>query len=168
MITTLMFISKYEDYLWNLIPVMNSARTKICYVTFNKSGKYLKDYFSNNGLNKEIFFIDCNSGGSQNEFSGCEYMDSSNLEEIGSTILKRVEQGYNFIVIDSISNFLKQNPYLYDDNKRLREFIKYLSKNSAMKNGEVLFICREEDKTSEFVQGALDSFNIYKTSIGYL
>ena len=158
-----MFISPHEDYLKKLIPTMNASDKKICYVTFNKGYKYLKNYFPTNGLIKDLFFIDCVN--SEEQSPNCKYISNLNLKEIAKETIKTVKQGYNFVIIDSLSNLIEKNPELYDNKIILKKFIEDFSKIINKKEGELLFICEKKYKESGFIQGALNSFNVYKSSL---
>jgi len=164
-VLTLLFTKTSNDskYLVNLI---KKSKTKVCYVTLNKSCRSIFAILKKAHVKKDkVYFIDCISARIQTPkpVNNCKYISSPyDFDEIGSSITRAILQGHTFLIFDSLSNLLAYGPAVPAGVDILSRFISRFLPVLNKKNGEAVFVCKSVDKTNLVIAESLQIFNKIK------
>ena len=160
MVLTLQFISDKSDSIKEVSRILKKVgKKKVCYVTLNKSCGALQETF---GKKKNIVYIDGISStvGTPKAVKDCKYVNTPyHLKPIASEINKALKAGSSVIIFDSLSNFLSYGSSAPAGLNILINFIKSFSTELKKKKGDVIFLCKKEDKENFLIEETIPAFD---------
>jgi len=153
------FFSRDRDYLEKLPEIIKNDRRKIGYVTLNKTHSYVQSVLKSEHFENEVYFLDgiARTFYSSNEDNNCEFINPENLMQFLERIVKILKNGYNLIIIDSISDL-----YVHHPGPSIKNMLQDLFSMNDI-NGEIIALCYLENKDK--IQNILNLFNSSETKV---
>jgi KaiC/GvpD/RAD55 family RecA-like ATPase len=161
---TLVLVTREESYLNKIFELIKEHGKKVCYVTFNKTPDFILESAEEYNIPRDKFyFIDCITArikSSAKIKNSVQISDFDNLAKISKNIKEIVGQGYPLVIFDSLSNIL-----IYPSMKDsiIVKFINVLSESLDKMNGEIVFVCYENDIENYSLDKAVFLFNKFIT-----
>jgi len=138
-----------------------AAKNTVCYVSLNKTFASLKEMFEKSGVNtKNIIVIDGISKtvgtASASKIPGCYFISSPGaLAELSSVINEFFDNGFDYVVIDSLTSALA-----YQGKAPVSAFVSRLAKQAQDCSTRVLFY-----SISEKQQEQMDDISSYANRV---
>lgn len=158
----LVFVSHYSNYLIEVMEKIKESKTKVCYVTLNKTYSSIAIQLKRSKLNeKDFYFIDAITTLVKDikNCKECTFLAPDETGKIYSAIKKAIKKSYTTVVFDSLSNVLAQE----DSQEKLIKFIKKIIKLVKEKNGRLIVICNADDRERVSSSEVLEFFNEFST-----
>lgn len=163
---TLAYVSKDKDYTNYVVKLVKNSKSKVCYVSLNKSCKSLFSLFEKKGINKEkLYFVDCISAmfEAPDKIKNCDYVSAPyNLGEVSAAINAAIHKGHVFVIFDSLSNLLIWGSSVPAGVDILISFIRKFLPELNAKNGNAVFICSSKDKGNLVIEESRRIFDAVK------
>jgi len=166
---TIMLVKREEDYLNKIFVIIKENRKKVCYVTFNKTPDFILESAEKKNIpGDKFYFVDCITARIKSPAkikNSVQISDFSNLPKISSNIQQIVNKGYPLVIFDSLSNILI---YLTINDSSIVKSLKVLFKSLDKLNGEIVFVCYENDIRNYLLDKTLLLFNKIIKSYGLI
>jgi KaiC/GvpD/RAD55 family RecA-like ATPase len=157
---TLILVKKDEEYINKIFEIIKENGKKVCYITFNKTPDFILESAAKHNIQKDKFyFIDCITARIKSfvkiKNSVC-ISDFDNLAKISNNIRKIINEGYSLVIFDSLSNILIY-PSINDSS--IAKSLEVLFEPLDKVNGEVVFVCYENDIGNYSLDKTISLFN---------
>lgn len=161
-----MFVPEKKDYFKKIVGLVKKSKSKVCYVSLNKSCRSLLDSFAKNKIARDkVAVIDCISARLEEPApeKGCFFASAPyEFRTVGEAISTAVKKGYTFVVFDSLSNLLIYGHFVPFGVDILITFIRRFLPDLKAKGGDGIFICNRKDRANLLIQESLPIFDDVK------
>jgi len=159
----LKYVSEKKDHFKDILKIIKKSKKKVCYVTLNKSCGFLIEAFKKEkiDLNKS-YFVDCISADIKvpKKVEKCDFISAPyELDYIGDSIKKAIDNGCNLVIFDSLSNLLIYGQAIPSGAGILIELINSFLPELEKRKGDAIFICKSKDKGNLLIEETLEIFN---------
>jgi KaiC/GvpD/RAD55 family RecA-like ATPase len=154
MTNQLIFVSKYEDYLKDILKEIDEG-DRVCYITLNKTYDLLERSFKKINF-RNVHFIDGISKviGKSTKAKNCDFVEPYELNKILKLVKRAIKNKCNIIVIDSISNMINFGKTIQEICKILKEI------SDSFKRGRFIVVCYKIDE--ERISNDRSCINIFR------
>jgi len=150
--TLIILISSREYNKVSLKVVKELAKSKVCYVTLNKTYQSIKEYFEKNKISARNFsYIDAISSTiriTKKEEDHCRFVSSpSALTELSLEISRSLKLNVDYIIFDSITNLL-----IHNDKKTVEKFVSLLLTKIKQSNTKGILFALDIKEYKAFIK----------------
>lgn len=160
---TLLSVEKDKDYFSRILDEILKSDKKVCYVSFNKTFFSIKDSFKDNKLSEDKFYVvDCISASmfSVEKNTYCSFIeDPKDTSGIAKGITKALDKGYNFVIVDMLSNLRVHIDPTKKGKGSLVYFLENIISEINKKDGRGIYICYQNEVGEDEIQNSLLLFN---------
>lgn len=157
---TLILVKRDEAYLNRIFEIIKEYGKKVCYITFNKTPDFILESAEKHNIQRDRFYfldgVTARIKISTKIKNSIQVTDFDNLAKISSNITKIVNKGYPLVIFDSLSNILI---YPSVNDISIVKFLKFLFEYLDKVNGELAFVCYENDIGNYSLDKTLSLFN---------